>query len=143
MADVASSIVINKPVEEVFDYIIDPSNYASWQDQVVGASVSPAGPVALGSVYTIGTKVMGRTMETQLKVSEFMENSRWAITTIGVPTEVTSVFDFEAAGDGTQLTISMSLPPGAYPAPAAGAVKASMQKQFDANTQKLKKLLEG
>lgn len=141
MASVSSSVSIAKPVEEVFEYVTNPANYSAWAEQVVGATVSPEGPVRLGSIYTLSTKVMGRTMDTQMEVTDFAENSRWSITTIGVPASVTSVFDFEPEGDGTKLTLSMTLGSG-YPKVAAGAVEKQMQQQFDANAQKIKNLLE-
>jgi uncharacterized protein YndB with AHSA1/START domain len=140
MASVASNITINQPVEKVFDYVTSVSNHKAWQAGIQDASVTPAGPVALGSTYHYVTEVMGRKYETQLQVSAFEPNQKWSIKTVGVPQSVETVYTFAPAGGGTALTISMELA-GGYPAMAEAAVKAQMQKSLDEQCNRIKQLM--
>ncbi|MDR3574349.1 MAG: SRPBCC family protein [Anaerolineaceae bacterium] len=141
MASASSSVLINQPVDKVFAYITDASNHTAWQAGLLGAQVTPAGPVALGSIYHYTTEVMGRRYESQTQVSAFEPNKKWATKTVGVPRPVETVYLFEPAGNTTRLTISMDLT-GGYPAAAEGAVRAQMQKSFDEQVQRIKKIVE-
>jgi len=141
MASASSSIVINQPVDKVFGYITNVANHTAWQAGILSATITPAGPVAVGSIYHYTTEVMGRKYETQTQVSGFELNKKWATKTVGVPRPVETVYLFEALGNTTRVTISMDLT-GGYPAAAEGMVKAQMQKSFDEQAQRLKKILE-
>jgi len=141
MASVSSSIVINQPVDKVFDYITNVANHTAWQAGILSATITPNGPVALGSTYHYTTEVMGRRYETQTQVSAFEQNKKWATKTIGVPRSVETVYLFEAIENTTRMTISMDLT-GGYPAAAESMVKAQMQKNFDEQGQRIKKTLE-
>jgi hypothetical protein len=141
MASVSSSIVINQPVDKVLDYITNVANHTAWQAGILSATITPNGPVALGSTYHYTTEVMGRRYETQTQVSGFEQNKKWAVKTIGVPRSVETVYLFEAIGNTTRMTISSDLT-GGYPAAAESMVKAQMQKNFDEQGQRIKKTLE-
>ncbi len=141
MASVSSSTTINQSVDKVFASVISADTQKSWQQGILDAKVTPNGPVALGSVYHYTTEVMGRRMETQLQVSAFEANKKWAVNTTGVPRPVETVYLFEAAGAATKLTISMELS-GGYPAAAEAMVKQQMQKSLDDQGKRLKQMLE-
>ena len=141
MASAVATTQINQPVEKVFNYVTQVENHKAWQAGIVDARVSPAVPIALGSTYTYTSQVLGRSIETSLKVSQFEANKKWAIETTGVPKPVETVYLFEPAGSGTKLTISMELS-GAYPAMAEGAVKAAMQKSMEEQAARVKQMME-
>ena len=141
MASVSSSTTINKPVDQVFSGVVNAAAQKTWQAGILDAKVTPAGPVALGSIYHYTTDVMGRKMETQLQVSAFEPNKKWAVKTTGVPRPVETVYLFESAGAATKLTISMDLT-GGYPAAAEAMVKQQMQKSLDDQGHRLKEMLE-
>lgn len=142
MAPMSSSITIDQPVEKVFEYVVSVENHKAWQAGIADARVTPSGPVSLGSVYTYTTEVMGRKMETQMQVSAFEQNKKWAVKTTGVPKPVETVYLFEAAGGATNLTISMELPAGAYPAMAEGMIKQQMQKTLQEQGERIKRIVE-
>ncbi len=141
MASVSSQITINQPVERVFGYITGGENQKTWQAGILDVKVTPPGPLAVGSIYHYTTEVLGRRMETQLKITALEPNKKWAITTTGVPRPVETVYLFEGTGNTTQMTISMELS-GGYPAAAEGMVKQQMQKSLDDQCHRIKQLLE-
>ena len=142
MATLASSTVINQPVDKVFAFLTLVENHKAWQPSLQAASVTPPGPIALGSIYHYTTEVMGRKYETQTQVSAYELNKKWATKTIGVPRSTETAYLFEAAGPATKVTISMDVPAGAYPAAAEGAIKAQMQKSLEDMCKTLKQILE-
>lgn len=141
MASVASSVVINQPVDKVFNYITAVENHKAWQAGILDAKLAPPGPVAVGSIYTYTSEVMGRKMETKMQVSAYEPNKKWNVQTTGVPRPVETAYTFEAQGNATKLTVAMELS-GGYPAAAEAMVKQSMQKSMDEQAQRLKQMLE-
>ena len=142
MAILSSAIVINQPAEKVFAFLSAVEKYPNWQPALKSVKVTPAGPVALGSVYAYTTEVLGRAYETKMQVSAFELNKKWAVKTIGLPRSTETVYLLEAAGAGTKLTLSMEVPAGAYPAAAEGAIKQQMQKSLEDQCKTFKQLLE-
>jgi carbon monoxide dehydrogenase subunit G len=141
MATVSSSVSINQPVGKVFAYVTSVENHKAWQPGILEAKVTPAGPIAVGSTYHYTTEVMGRKMETQMQVSAFEQNKKWAVKTTGVPRPVETVYLFEAVGNTTKVTISMDLT-GGYPAAAEAMVKQQMQKNLDDQGNRIKQMVE-
>lgn len=105
------------------------------------AKLTPAGPVAVGSIYHYTTEVMGRKMETQLQVSSLEPNKKWGVKTTGVPRPVETVYAFQGSGNTTNLTISMDLG-GGYPAAAEGMIKQQMLKSLSDQGARIKQMVE-
>jgi hypothetical protein len=74
---------------------------------------------------------MGQKIEPQVQVSAFEANQRWAVKTVGVPNTAETIYAFAGVGDATQLTISMEVPAGAYPAAVEGTIKQQMQRSLE------------
>jgi uncharacterized protein YndB with AHSA1/START domain len=140
MATVSSTTLINQPVEKVFEYVVNVANHKSWQAGILEATVTPPGPVNLGSMYNYTSEVMGRRIQSQMKVTGYVPNQTWAVTT--VPTPVETTYTFEPAGSGTKLTIIMQLS-GGYPAAAEAMVKQQMQKSLDEQGNRIKQMVGG
>jgi carbon monoxide dehydrogenase subunit G len=141
MTTVSTSININQPADKVFDYMTNVENHKAWQAGIVDATITPPGPVDVGSTYHYTTEVMGRRMETHLEVTAYEKNKKWSVKTTGVPQSVEMVYLFEAVENNTKLTISTELA-GGYPAAAEGMVKQQTQKNFEEQCNKIKQLLE-
>lgn len=142
MPAISSTITINQPVEKVFGYVVSVENHKAWQAGILDARVTPEGPVGVGSTYHYTSDVMGRRFESQMQVSAFEQNKKWAVKTVGVPNSVETVYLFEAVGDATQLLLSMDVPAGAYPAPAEAMIKQQMQKSLEEQGNRIKQAVE-
>ncbi|MCB9134447.1 MAG: SRPBCC family protein [Anaerolineales bacterium] len=143
MAAISSNTMINQPIDKVFNYVVAVENHKAWQAGIQDARLNPPGPVQVGSVYVYTSQVMGRKMETQMQVTALIPNQKWAIKTVGIPNSVETVYQFVSTGSGTQLTISMDVPPGAYPAAAEGMIKQQMQKSLVEQGAKVKQMVGG
>jgi uncharacterized protein YndB with AHSA1/START domain len=76
MKVVEYSVVINKPVNEVFSFIEDLSNRPKWEQGVVAVEVLSGKYEERGSVIQITNQVLGKRMETIAEVVEYEENKR-------------------------------------------------------------------
>ncbi|HET7376549.1 MAG TPA: SRPBCC family protein [Anaerolineae bacterium] len=142
MTVVTSSTTINAPAAKVFDFLVTPENHKKWQPALLEVSVTPAGPIGIGSIYHYVTQVMGNKYPSQIQISGYEVNKKWAYKTTGVPNPVETVYTFEAAGTATNVTISMDVPANAYPAAAAPMIMQQMQKSLVDQCAALKKALE-
>ena len=57
------TVTIEKPVEEVFAFVLDPSNSARWQTGVVEERQTSDGPMGVGAEGIRVEKVIGKRLE--------------------------------------------------------------------------------
>ncbi len=142
MIKVSSSVLINKPVAEVFAYVTDPSTATKWQGGL--DAVIPEGPQdVVGTKYTEVRKFMGQQMKSTLQITAYEQNAKWGARVLNgpVPYEVTQTY--AAEGNGTRMTTEVRGEPKGFFKIAEGALQGQLQKSLDEDGQRLKKLLEG
>jgi uncharacterized protein YndB with AHSA1/START domain len=61
---IETSIVINRPIEDVFVYSTDPENTPKWQTGLLESRVTSAGPIGAGSTIRDVRVFMGRQRDT-------------------------------------------------------------------------------
>jgi len=101
-----SKIFINRPPQDVFDFVTDPANIMKYQSGTSSAEWTSNGNVGVGSTWKAVTRFMGRDFEAELQITEWQPptlNSFKAITG-PVPFEVT--VKVEPQGEGSLLTQS-------------------------------------
>lgn len=142
MIKVEHSVVINRPVADVFAYASNPANEPKWQDGVVDAGISSGNEMAVGAEITETRKFMGRDMVSRLTVTEYEPNKKFAgrVTEGPVPFEVTETF--EEMDGGTKVTVHIEGEPGGFFKLAGGMVQKQLESQTAADFERLKKILE-
>ena len=141
MITVEKSVMINKPVAEVFAFVTNEENTTKWQGGVESSQVEgPSNQV--GSRYTEVRKFMGREMKTTLELTAFEPNAKWGAKVVKgpVPYEVVSLF--ETAGGGTKVTTRVEGEPTGFFKVAEGMVRSQLEKSLEEDFQRLKALLE-
>ncbi len=140
MTTVSASTTINKPASDVYNFMIDVNNHARWNPTLKSATVTPDGPVAVGSTYNYVTEVMGKDYPSAMQVSALETNKVWATKVVSAnPLETR--YEFADQGGSTMMTITMELA-GGYPPAAEGAIKAQMEKSLVDQCASIKKMLE-
>ena len=107
MANVETSIGINKPVEKVFDFLTNLQNQKTMNSSITDVVIS--GKVAVGTRYKIKGTVMGRTFESENEIVAIEPNTKFSVKTLAAPpaSDVTNVYTLEKEGSGTKLHLSM------------------------------------
>ena len=59
MTKIERSIVINRPVEEVFAAYTNLENHPKWHPGILEAVKTPDGPIGVGTTWRIARKVLG------------------------------------------------------------------------------------
>lgn len=141
MAIIESSVSINKPVEKVFEFITDLENQKKLSPYISGIEV--AGPLQVGTRYTIKTTTAGRTFESVNEVMALEPNKKFSIKTLAKPpaSDVTNTYLFSDESGGTKLTVQMDTVVMAMGMEAM--VTNQLKAAQDTGLAAIKKALEG
>jgi uncharacterized protein YndB with AHSA1/START domain len=142
MAAIEASVVINRPVEEVFAYVVDPNNTAQWAGPVVEAKQTSEGPVGLGTTSTRVTQFLGRSMEATYEITEFEPNKYYADTMTSGPVPINGRISFDSVKDGTKVTVKGEIGAAGFFKLAEPLLARMGKRQTATDVQTLKDLLE-
>jgi uncharacterized protein YndB with AHSA1/START domain len=141
MITVEKSVIINRPVAEVFSFVTNEENTTKWQAGV--ESTQDEGPSnQVGSRYTEVRKFMGREMKTTLELTAFEPNAKWGAKVVKGPVPYEAVSTFEAVDGGTKVTTRVEGEPTGFFKVAEGMVSGQLEKSLEEDFQRLKALLE-
>lgn len=141
MAKMEGSVTINRPIGEVFEYMHNPENDTEWQPQVIETQAS--GPPEVGATLTMKRKVMGREMEAVAEITEYDPPHKSSVKSTTGPVSFESSYLFEEVDGGTRVKFVGDVEPGGILKIAGGAFASQMEKEFQANFERLKEVLEG
>lgn len=103
MADFQSSIIIQRPVKEVFDYALNPDNIPNIMPNVVKLEKLSEGPIDKGTKFLETRNIRGREAKAEIEITEFELYKTY--TTKSVAGEITIVYkySFDSIEEGTQV----------------------------------------
>ena len=139
------TIVINQPVEKVFNYVSNPVNLPVWQGpptEIRDLQQSTPGQLRVGDKFTTVLQFLGRQYETPTEVSAYEPNRRLSYRGTGgpVPTQIT--FIFEEVPGGTRFTHTQEVEPRGLFGLAESLFEIEAKRQLRSELQILKDLLE-
>src|SRR6266849_562916 len=95
-----NSVVIDRPVSEVFAFISNFENMRKWNYFVVDATNESAAGLGIGTTY----RQRRKSDEQRYTVTEFEPDLRVAVRTLSPAPDLKMRFTFELYGRGTRLT---------------------------------------
>jgi uncharacterized protein YndB with AHSA1/START domain len=79
-------IVINRPVEEVFDFATDGRNEPRYNPHILNAEKTTSGPIGCGMRFVLKSKAMGRRIAVEYEITAYERPRRMTSRTIrGLP----------------------------------------------------------
>ena len=106
MARHEASIVIHRPVDEVFAYMDDVTRETEWQPQLVEAEQHPPGPTEVGSRRRYVSEFLGKRLENTYVVLVYEPRRRVVVqSTPDSVLDARSEIRWEAAEEGTRVTM--------------------------------------
>jgi uncharacterized membrane protein len=142
MIDVEKSIIIQRPVEDVFNYVSDLAHSAEWQSGLTEVRQITEQPLGVGTRYALVRTFMGRKMEASNEITEFTPNVKVGFKTISGPIPLEASYQFYTAEQGTKLTSKIEMQPKGFISLAEPLISASLQRDVEANLNVLKNMLE-
>jgi hypothetical protein len=141
MIHIEESIIINRPIEEVFAFTSETKNLPLWQTDVLEARQTPEGPVQVGTKLTLVRAFMGRKMEGASDIVEYAPPTRYAYKTTSGP-EVMGVNTCEAVAGGTRFTTTFDMQTGGLFSLADPLVARTIKRSVESGLATLKDVLE-
>jgi uncharacterized membrane protein len=135
-------VTIERPVSEVFGYVVDIGNLTSWQDSVEEVRREDEGPTAVGTRWTEVRQLMGRKLEQPVEVAELDPDRTLTVQSLSGPVRMRIEHRFSPAGDGTHLHVVAEAELGGLAKLGGPMVKRQASQMFEADFTRLKQLLE-
>ena len=142
MAKVEKSVVINRPVEEVFAFLSDVKNWLKWQSGMLEAEPSSEGPVGVGSTSRGVNQFLGRRLEWTSEITAYELNKKVEQRIKSGPMLIEQTVTFEPVEGGTKLTLGGEGESGGLFKLAEPLVNRQMEKEMGENLSRLKDVLE-
>jgi uncharacterized protein YndB with AHSA1/START domain len=102
-----TTVVIDRPIEEVFDFLADGENDPKFSPRVLEIRKATDGPPGVGTVYASTVKDAGVKTKREFRLTEFERPTRirWAEISKNLVTAPEGGYDLAPEGSGTRLTV--------------------------------------
>jgi carbon monoxide dehydrogenase subunit G len=141
MVNMEVSIVINRPLDEVFASLADLESNVKWRSGTVEAQQTSTGPIGVGTTYRMVNSVFGRRLEGEAEVTEFEPNRKFVTKTrSGYSIEAERIF--EPVEDGTKVTFVVKADLAGFFQLAEPLVAGMGKRRLESDVADLKDLIE-
>jgi uncharacterized membrane protein len=141
MAHAEENITIDRPIQKVFDFVLDGKNNPRWRSSVLDIKLMPGKPLGLGAVFKQGLKGPGGRIDGDYELVEVKPNELIKFQVIAGPARPTGTFQFEANGKSTRVSFIMDFQPKGLAKLMDNMINKSMQDEVKM-LSKLKTYLE-
>ena len=141
MAHAENSIIINRPVNDVYNFLLDGANNTKWRPGVLDIQRDAATPSGLGAVYKQGLKGPGGRIDGDYKITRLEPNKLIEFQVIAGPARPTGNYNLEPAGNATKVSFVLDFQPKGLAKLMEGMIAKTMQSEVEMLTN-LKSVLE-
>jgi uncharacterized membrane protein len=139
---VEHSVVINRPLHEVFAFIANVENNPRWQQGVLEARITSGVPASVGSTGIEVRQLMGRRVELNFEVTEYEENAKFSFKITSGPMPIAGTETFESVEGGTRVNLAFQGETGGMFSLAEPIMAGMVRNLVEADWRNLKALLE-
>ena len=136
------SVFIDRPQQQVFDFMTNLDNDHLWQNGLISSEWSTPEPAGVGSIKQVVTRFMGREMQATVEYTAWERPNGYAFKGGAGPFSITATTKFEAQENGTLVTSAAQVEASGIMKLMEGLVVRRAEKQDKANFNTLKELLE-
>jgi uncharacterized membrane protein len=136
------SIIVNRPVDQVFAYVTDFNTWPRWESGLLQAEQTSEGPLNVGTTFRGTNQALGQRMEWTSEVTGYVPGKSWEQKIVSKGWSTEESLAFEPFENGTKLSLVSKLEIGGLLRLLAPFVSRKMQKQMERNLVNLKDILE-
>jgi uncharacterized membrane protein len=142
--NIAETIFINLPQEEIFTYICNLENLADWSGAIISARKISSEDMLVGTTVRFTIRILGRWFDTTYEIVECVPNHYFTIKSISSIAPSLVRYQFEPVEKhGTKVTVEENITfPGGFLGFAEPVIKGAIRRQIVNDLQTLKELLE-
>src|SRR6266508_249981 len=142
MSEIERSIVIDRPIDEVFRFVHDPRNDASWQTTLIEATQLDETPYGVGTQIRELRRFLGLKVEMTREITEYEPSRKSAFKMVAGGAPMSGVYRLEPLDDGTRLTATGYVEPRGFFKMAEPLFTSMAGRELEASLGHLKELLE-
>ena len=139
---IEESVEINRPLQEVYEYVSNPENLPEWAGTVIEIRKDTSGPLLEGSTFISFGKFLGRRVESPFKVTAHESPRLHSHKSMGGPLPTAWTLTFEEVTGGTRYTQVAEGEPGSFFGLVGPLLERVGRRQFRTDLENLKDLLE-
>jgi hypothetical protein len=111
MGRIEGATIVERSVEEVFDFVADELNEAKYNPLMVRTEKTTPGPIGVGTHWSATILARGRPLDMDIEVTEYDRPRRLGSLTRMAAADVDGLLTFEPDPAGTRLVWSWELRP--------------------------------
>ena len=144
MPPMVSDIEIDRPPDEVFTYVTDPTRFPEWQRDVVRVHIEGGGPLGVGSRFTTTRRIGGVERTITQEITDATAPRSWAARGVDGPIRPTASVTVEPLDGGarSRLTFTLDFEGRGLGKPLVPAVRRQASKAAPTSYRHLKERLE-
>ncbi|MFH1185670.1 MAG: SRPBCC family protein [Chloroflexota bacterium] len=142
MIKIESSILIYRPLNEVFDFITSSARDFEWQAGTLASGNVPDGASGVGTSFRSVGHLMGRRLEGTFEITEHEAHRRYGFKSLSGPLHLHTMYKLEFSDGGTWVDISTQATAANMIQAEEHTIQKYMQKQLTEDLTKLKAVLE-
>jgi uncharacterized membrane protein len=104
MARVEASVVIDRPLEEVFDFASNTENDPQWASGILEARKTSEGPIGVGTTFRGVIERLGQRIEWTSEITHYQPHTRVDFKSGGGPMKFEETMVFEPVEGGTRIS---------------------------------------
>ena len=142
MPEIIKSILIEQPVEEVYEYLTALKNLPKRIPSVLKAEMISGEEMQIGSQYLVTSKVLGKQTEMIYEITMMERNQVYGTKIISGSQPLYERYQFEEDEKGTKLTVTANGDMPGLIKIFSGSFKRLLKKQVENDLERLKDILE-
>ncbi len=109
MTTIERSIVIDRPMDEVFEFVHDATKDTMWQTTLVESQTLTEGPVRVGTKVREVRRFLSVRQELTRELTEYKPATKSSFRTVSGPVPMTGAYILEQVDSATKLTATGEL----------------------------------
>ncbi|MGA9290692.1 MAG: SRPBCC family protein [Anaerobacillus sp.] len=140
--EIKTSIIIERPPEEVFNYIADFENNPEWQSGMTHARFTSSGKLREGSTYEQVAKFLGKEIHTTFVVRQYNPYHKIQIESIKSTFPIKVTREVQVRSNGCIVSALVEGNPGTLFSLARPLLRKIVQRSVKKDYDNLKRILE-
>ena len=136
------SIMINRPIEEVFGFLANLENDLKWRSEWVAAKNTSGGSPGVGSTFRLSSELLGRQIPTVYEVIEYEPNPVAVWKAVSGPLPLIFRRSFDRVEGGTRFTIRYEAAVYGFFKPVMLLLAGTVKRQHEGDLRRAKELME-
>ena len=142
MTKYQNSILINRPLAEVFALLSNAENESKWKSGDVEITKTSPGPIGIDSTWCSVAHILGERIENQMGYTEYEQNWKYTVKSQSGPYPYESQVTFERVAGFTQVSMRAKAEAGGFFKMAETLLTSIVKRQAQDDLANLKDMLE-